>query len=603
MVQPKEGQLGPITILDEDAGGTVNASGANIQTVGGVTHVSEALPGPGNDSFWVEAGTPSLPKFTDSTGTTITIGSGNGDVTGPGSGSDNNIVVFDGVTGKILKDSGFNLTTIDGANGEVLTTDGAGNITFTSAGTPSGPDRSIQFKDGIVFGGQAQLLYTDDSTNNYMDLTNVSATGTTGLRVFDNTATQSMAFTFNDNTSEALAATFAGANFTVSGSGNLNLSANSNIVIDSGSPLIWPSSDGANGDVLTTDGAGNLSFSTVAGVAQGLQLNYDVGNLIVTDAAGGPIDFSGDQEINLTAGYGTTGNSSFSIQANDPSPVVLSLATINTGGVGVLNLSGQDSAVLQTTQGDLTVNAINGFAQLSSSHNDPNNALVAIASSNTGAGRADISITAQDDIAITAIDGYVNISSSGISNSWNTSGNSPDNIVLALGGINSGAGSTEVNIGSDTVLLFALTGGELNFDGGSGSSDTWPSVQGPGFLQNDGLGALSWQPAVQPPNVLTVVSSTPTTIIDSSLAEQRIIPVDTSASGTNGPATINLPTTPFEGEIVTIKDWGNSSASNQITVGFNGNNINNAAADDTLSDNGGAISYIWDSTLNSWISF
>jgi len=602
MVQPKEGQLGSITVLDEDVGGIVTASDANIQDVSGVTHTALGST-PGNNSFWTDNTVPSLPKFTNSDGTTITLGSGTGDVSGPASGTDNVIAVFDGVTGKIIKESGFKIPVSDGTPNQVLSTNGSGDLTFITAGTPVGPDRSIQFNNAGAFQGDDDLLYSDDGTNNYIDLKNINSSGTGGLRIIDNSATQSMLFTFNDNTSRGLIATLASADLEVSGSGNLNLSANSNIVIDSGSPLIWPSSDGANGDVLTTDGAGNLSFSTAAGGAQGLQPNYDVGNLIVTDVAGGPIDFSGSQEINFTAGYGTTGNSSFSIQANDPSPVVLSLATINTGGVGVLNLSGQDSAVLQTTQGDLTVNAVNGFAQLSSSHNDPNNALVAIASSNTGAGRADISITAQDDVAITAIDGYVNISSSGISNSWNTSGNSPDNIVLALGGINSGAGSTEVNIGSDTVLLFALPGGELNFDGGSGSSDTWPSVQGSGFLQNDGLGTLSWQPAVQPPNVLSVVSSTPTIIIDSALAEQRIIPVDTSASGTNSPATINLPATPFEGEIVTIKDWGNSSASNQITVAFNGNNINNVAADDTLSDDGGAISYIWDSTLNSWISF
>ena len=77
MVLPIEQQLGPITILDEDSSGTVTASGANIIEVYGVIHdANGAAPTTVADegAFWVENTDPTLPKFTDSDGITITLG-------------------------------------------------------------------------------------------------------------------------------------------------------------------------------------------------------------------------------------------------------------------------------------------------------------------------------------------------------------------------------------------------------------------------------------------------------------------------------------------------------------------------------------------------
>lgn len=152
---PREGLLGSITVLDEDGHGTVTASGAEFVNVNGVVHAARGdapTTGAGTGAFWVQTGTPTLPKFTDSAGTTIDIGSGGGgetlaqtlaigNVTG---GNDLVLSVGDEITSPgdiILTPTGdiiFNGLTwpaTDGSNGQILTTDGSGGLTFA---TPPG---------------------------------------------------------------------------------------------------------------------------------------------------------------------------------------------------------------------------------------------------------------------------------------------------------------------------------------------------------------------------------------------------------------------------------------------------------------------------------
>ena len=50
-------------------------------------------------------------KFKNSAGTVTTISGGSGDVVGPGSAVNNNFAVFDGTTGKLIKDSGYSYST------------------------------------------------------------------------------------------------------------------------------------------------------------------------------------------------------------------------------------------------------------------------------------------------------------------------------------------------------------------------------------------------------------------------------------------------------------------------------------------------------------
>jgi hypothetical protein len=78
MVQPREEFLGNITELDKFGEGTITCNSSVMRDVNGILHTarSGAPSGSaaGNGIFWVEDTTPSLPKFTNSAGTTITLG-------------------------------------------------------------------------------------------------------------------------------------------------------------------------------------------------------------------------------------------------------------------------------------------------------------------------------------------------------------------------------------------------------------------------------------------------------------------------------------------------------------------------------------------------
>lgn len=67
---------------------------------------SGPTPGAGNGSFWVRNDAPSVPVFTDDIGVDHVLNAaGSGDVVGPASATDDAIVVFDGTTGKVVKNS------------------------------------------------------------------------------------------------------------------------------------------------------------------------------------------------------------------------------------------------------------------------------------------------------------------------------------------------------------------------------------------------------------------------------------------------------------------------------------------------------------------
>ena len=58
---------------------------------------------------------------------------------------------------------------------------------------------------------------------------------------------------------------------------------------------------------------------------------------------------------------------------------------------------------------------------------------------------------------------------------------------------------------------------------------------------------------------------------------------------TSGVITINLPASPSAGDIVSMKDYARTWATNNVTVGRNSSNIDGTAGDATLSTNGLSI--------------
>ncbi|RLA59673.1 MAG: hypothetical protein DRQ89_13755, partial [Epsilonproteobacteria bacterium] len=87
-----------------------------------------------------------------------------GDVTGPASSTDFHAAVYDGPTGKLIKQTTFALPSGNGANGQVLATDGNGVTSWTNSGSGNvtGPSPSTQ--NAVALYGNAtgdQLINSD----------------------------------------------------------------------------------------------------------------------------------------------------------------------------------------------------------------------------------------------------------------------------------------------------------------------------------------------------------------------------------------------------------------------------------------------------------
>ena len=156
-----------------------------------------------------------------------------------------------------------------GTNGQFLTTDGSGVLSFTTASggaTPAGADTEIQFNSSGSFGANSNLTF--NAGTNTLGVTAISTTQLTvaaTLNVLGNTTLGAA----NTNT------------ITFTGRANSNLTPLTTNSVDLGGPSLkwnnvyanllhaggvtYPNADGTAGQVLSTDGAGTLSFTTVSG--------------------------------------------------------------------------------------------------------------------------------------------------------------------------------------------------------------------------------------------------------------------------------------------------------------------------------------------------
>ena len=156
-----------------------------------------------------------------------------------------------------------------GTNGQFLTTDGSGVLSFTTASggaTPAGADTEIQFNNSGSFGANSNLTF--NAGTNTLGVTAISTTQLTvaaTLNVLGNTTLGAA----NTNT------------ITFTGRADSNLTPLTTNSVDLGGPSLkwnnvyanllhaggvtYPNADGTAGQVLSTDGAGTLSFTTVSG--------------------------------------------------------------------------------------------------------------------------------------------------------------------------------------------------------------------------------------------------------------------------------------------------------------------------------------------------
>ena len=77
--------------------------------------------------------------------------------------------------------------------------------------------------------------------------------------------------------------------------------------------------------------------------------------------------------------------------------------------------------------------------------------------------------------------------------------------------------------------------------------------------------------------------------------------VDTSGSGISAAVTINLPASPAIGNEVTFIASGNNLASNNLTVGRNGSNINGSGSDLVVSTNASAFTLVYVNATRGWV--
>jgi hypothetical protein len=199
-----------------------------------------------------------------------------------------------------------------GNNGYFLQTDGAGNLSWAAGGggggngSPGGSNTQIQYNDAGIFGGSSG--FTFDKNTSLLTVSNVAVSNavfSTALNV-----------TGNVNTTT---------------SGNVSLGEVANIHI----------TGGANGYVLSTDGAGNLSWAVGGGGGNGtpggtntqVQFN-NVG------AFGGVANFTFNSGTGLLTVPSIKSNTIANFQG---------ASNVNLGSVANLHISGGiDGYVLQT---------------------------------------------------------------------------------------------------------------------------------------------------------------------------------------------------------------------------------------------------------------
>jgi hypothetical protein len=231
-----------------------------------------------------------------------------------------------------------NLSIGGGDNGYFLQTDGTGNLTWAAGGngggngSPGGSNTQVQYNDAGAFGGDSGFTY--NSSTNILTVGNISTTTTTSNNVVVNS-------NLTVNTSAVLNVT-----------GNINSTTSANVTL--GNVANIHITGGFSGYVLSTDGAGNLSWTagggggngSPGGTNQAVQFN-DAG------AFGGDIGFTYDSATNILSVPSIKSNATANFQG---------ATNVNLGNVANLHISGGlNGYVLQTDgSGNLAWSASGG---------------------------------------------------------------------------------------------------------------------------------------------------------------------------------------------------------------------------------------------------
>jgi hypothetical protein len=479
-------------VITPDTTGSIVLDGLNWPQADGTTNQVLKTDGAGNLGWITAAG--GLTAVVDDT--TPQLG-GALDVNGQSivSVSAGDIAITPDTTGSIVLD-GLNWPQADGTTGQVLKTDGAGNLGWvTAAGGLSAvvDDTTPQLGGALDVNGQSivsasagNIAITPDTTGSIVldGLNWPQADGTTGQVIQTNGAGQ-LSFVDQSGLQDVVDDTTPqlGGNLDVNGQSIVSASAGNiaitpdttgSIVLDGQS---WPQADGTTGQVLQTNGAGQLSWTTPT---TGLQDVVDD----TTPQLGGNLDVNGQSIVSASAG-------NIAITPDTTGSIVLD-------GLSWPQADGTTGQVLQT----------NGAGQLS--FTNPTSGLA----------------------------------------------NVVDDTTPQLGGNLDVNGQAIVSASAGNIAITPDTTGSIVLDGLS-----WPQADGTTgqYLSTNGSGQLSWATAAgaSRPTVTTDSSGTDSTISNPSAGTlEDIYLIDNGASA----VTITLPTvTSNSGYKVQVKRLGTAN--------------------------------------------
>ena len=144
----------------------------------------------------------------------------------------------------------YYLPNLDGTAGQVMTTDGSGNVTFQ---TPSS-GTNIYNSDGTLTGARLLDGGVNDLTFDFLNTFTVGITPTGGVNAYViNVNTSAMSGSIGTRIFKIVDSNLGLERFGISRNGNVRFN----------NAYTFPLSDGSAGQVLSTDGAGVLSFADV----------------------------------------------------------------------------------------------------------------------------------------------------------------------------------------------------------------------------------------------------------------------------------------------------------------------------------------------------
>ena len=238
---------------------------------GGTTYaVDDAVSYNGSSYVCKLASTGNLPTNTtywDTLAEKGASGSGAGDVTGPSSAVNNRFVAFDGVSGKLIKDSGFTSSSFEAADATILKSAAIGVSVQAYDAQLADVAGLTPTDNGVIIGNGTNFVVESGATLK----TSLGLTIGTDVQGYDAQLADIAGLTPTDNA----VIIGNGTNFVAESGATLKTSLGLTIGTDVQAydsnltsfvnTFTLPTTDGTANQVLQTNGSGTLSFATSSG--------------------------------------------------------------------------------------------------------------------------------------------------------------------------------------------------------------------------------------------------------------------------------------------------------------------------------------------------